>query len=399
MGNVCPEIFSAYICRIIMNRKKITKIAIIAGVSVAVLCVLIFLGIKHLSGDSVYIAGYVIVKTEGIDGRGKAEAVLDEVGLYGALAGTKATEEDKSRYKNFVDSVSFTLDKQDKLSNGDEIVLSITYDKTEADKLGIKTADNDRRIKVAGLSEGTLLDAFAEIKIITGGISPYIYVTYSNESENEYLASLEYSISKTSGLAIGDKIVIKCLADEKNAADKGFYFDTMEMEYTISEADKYIDKPELMDVSVIKELSEENIETIKTETEDTTSHMSYEVTKDTGYLYRDNNESAKDISFVKAVLAYNSSGFEREHENYILLFYRGDIVIPTYTDSDDPYEYIEGYFCFMYSDAVITRDGEFSMATNDPVLRYVCGKSYEEALSDAEAEMGSGYELTDIPVD
>lgn len=396
MGFLCNKAGIACIFNEFMNKKKLSKIAIIAGLSVVVLVVLIIFGIKNLTEDRLNIARYVIVTIEGIDGRGKAEAVFDEVGLYEELAGADASDEEKSEYSKFVDSISFSLDKSEKLTNKDEITLSVVYDTEEAKNLGIQISGDQRRIKVSGLTDGTVLDAFAEIKIITGGISPYINVTYVNESENEYLASLEYSISKTSGLAIGDTIVIECLADEKTATEKGFYFDTTEMEYTISEADKYVDKPELMDASVIKELTKENIETIKTEIEDTTTHMSYEVTKDLGYLYRDNNEEAQDVSFVKAVLAYNSSGFEREHENYLLLFYKGNIVIPTYTDSDNPYEYIEGYFCFMYSDAVITREGKFSMATNDPVLRYVCGANYDKTLSYAEAEMGVGYELTDI---
>lgn len=394
------DLFLQVRCDSIINMKnrKIKGLIIKTAVPLVILAVLIIIKVNMTENRQFRISRYVLVSTDGFDGRGKAEMTLDEVGIYTALADGDDTDSAEDRYKDFVESLTYSLDKKDNLSNGDVITLTVEYDEELARKLDIKVEGASREIEVSGLESGTLLDAFEDVKIITGGISPYIYAAYANESDNEYLASLEYEIDRTSGLSIGEEIIITCKADEEAAASQGYYFDTLEMRYTIEEADKYVDNPDEVDKDVILELAESNIQVIRNEVEDTTKHMSYEVTGDINYLFRDSNETAEGFEFRKAVLAYNDSGFEQKHENYILLFYKGNIVMPTYS-SDNPNQYLECWFCFMYSDAVIRKDGEWSMATNDPEERYVCGTGYEDTLAAVQSELNSSYTYTDITIE
>lgn len=387
----CDKIFG-------MNKSKLRNIIIKAAIPLVILAILIIVKVNMTQKQEFRLSRYVIVTTTGFDSNGKASLSLDDVGIYTALADGGDTGEAEAKYKPFVDSLKYSLDRDTGLSNGDTISLTVTYDSQVADKLGIDVGGTTRSIKVEGLEEGTLLDAFADVKIITGGISPYVYVTYANESDNEYLASLEYVIDKTSNLAIGDEVTIRCNADEKAAADKGYYFSTLEMKYTIEEADRYVNDPADVDKKVLKELSGENIGIIEDEINDTTNHMSYEVTGDINYLFRDSNETSEDFAFQKAVLVYNDTGYEQKHENYILLFYKGNIVMPTYS-SDNPNQYLESWFCFRYSDAVISREGEWSMATNDPKERYICGTDYESTLEAFKSDISGSYTYTDIPMD
>ena len=379
-----------------MNKSKLRNIIIKAAIPLVILAILIVVKVNMTQKQEFRLSRYVLVTTAGFDGNGKASLSLDDVGIYTALADGGDTDAARDKYKSFVDSLKYSLDRDTGLSNGDTINLTVTYDSRIADKLGIDAKGTTRSIKVEGLDEGTLLDAFADIKIITGGISPYVYVTYTNESDNEYLASLEYEIDKTSNLAIGDEVTIKCNADEKTAADKGYYFNTLEMKYTIEEADRYVNDPADVDKKVLKELAKEDIGIIEDAVNDTTNHMSYEVTGDINYLFRDSN--AEDFTFQKAVLVYNDTGYEQKHENYILLFYKGNIVMPTYS-SDNPNQYLESWFCFRYSDAVISREGEWSMATNDPQERSVCGTDYESTLEAFKSDINGSYTYTDIPMD
>ena len=331
----CDKIFG-------MNKSKLRNIIIKAAIPLVILAILIIVKVNMTQKQEFRLSRYVIVTTTGFDSNGKASLSLDDVGIYTALADDGDTGEAEVKYKPFVDSLKYSLDRDTGLSNGDTISLTVTYDSRIADKLGIDVGGTTRSIKVEGLEEGTLLDAFADVKIITGGISPYVYVTYANESDNEYLASLEYVIDKTSNLAIGDEVTIRC--------------------------------------------------------NDTTNHMSYDVTGDINYLFRDSNETAEDFAFQKAVLVYNDTGYEQKHENYILLFYKGNIVMPTYS-SDNPNQYLESWFCFRYSDAVISREGEWSMATNDPKERYICGTDYESTLEAFKSDISGSYTYTDIPMD
>lgn len=379
-----------------MSKSKLRGLIIKIAVPVVLLAVLIVIKVRMSSDDKLILARYVLVTFDGFDGRAGATAVLDDMGLYSALAGSGAGEEEKLKYEDFVKSVTYRLDKTQGLKNGDELTVEVDYDESIAHKLKIKADKMPRTVQVSGLETGTELDVFAGLKIITGGISPYVYVTYSNESDNKYLASLEYEISRTSGLAIGDEITIRCNIDRNAAKGQGYYFENSEMTYTIEQADKYIDNPAELDMEVLDGIVKENIEVIAEEVADTTKHMSYEVTGNMNYLFRDGNEEAKDFKLHKAVLACNASGYEQNHENYVLFFYNGKVAMPLYNNTEDPYEYLDAWMCFIYSDAILSREGKMSMATNDPQLRYVCGSSYDDVLLAAVDEIGKAYDFKNI---
>ncbi len=378
-----------------MNRQKKLKIGIGLLIPICIFTFIILNQINQTSSDEFSLAKYVIVSIDGMNQDATATATLDDIGLYNYLAGKDASEAEKSKYTDFIDSIEYTLDDTEGLSNGDTIQVTVSYDSDLAELANIDVDITSRNVSVSGLKKGTELDAFEDLKIITSGISPYMSVVYVNESENAYLSTIEYSLSKASGLAIGDTITITCLADKNNAAEEGYFFTTKEMTYTIQEADKYISDINEVPLEIITDLAITDIQTIVDETEDTTFHMSFSVTNSNKYLYRDNNESAVGFEQIQAQLAYNDTGYEQEYENYILVFYKGSIALPTYSE-ENPYEYIDAYFCFLYTDAVITMDGEISMAVNDPEFRYVCGETYDKALFYAQEEIGTNYEYQNI---
>ncbi len=376
-----------------MKEKNKLSLVLKLAIPLAILIVLIVFKFTVFTETKFSLARYAVVGVEGFDTRATATVVVDELGLYKALAGDDASQTEQLKYKEFVESVSCTISQNNNLSNGDELVVTVDYDEAVAKKLGIRVDFTERIYKVSGLRTGTELDLFADIKIITGGISPFVYVTCINESEDEYLKSLEYTIDKTSGLSIGDEITITCNIDSERADSLGYYFNESEKKYIISTADKYIDNPQEIDIELINGLSEENINVIISETADTTYHMSYAVTQNNEYLYRDNNEAAVGFWFDRVLLANNSTGVEQEHENYILVVYHGSIALPKYTTEPDPYDYVNAYFCFKYSDAILSMDGEFLMATNDPHNRFVCGDSYEAVVNAVLEDIGAGYDL------
>ena len=375
--------------------KKKVKLSLILKLAIplAILALLLVLKFTAFSPKEFSLARYTIVGLEGFDTKATATVSVDEMGLYKALAGSESTEEEWKKYETFVKSVTCTLDKNDNLSNGDVLKVTVSYDESLAQALGIDVNITEREYKVSGLRTGKELDLFTDVKIITGGISPFIYVTCLNESEDEYLSTLEYSIDKTYGLAIGDEITISCKIDEEHADSLGYFYEETEKKYVISTADKYIDDPKEIDIELVESLSTDNINVIVTETADTTYHMVYKVTQDNMYLYRDGNEDAVGFSLDRVVLANNNTGMEQEHENYVLVIYHGSIALPKYTQEADPYDYVDAYFCFKYSDAILSKDGEFLMATNDPHNRYVCADSYENLINSVLIDIGGGYDM------
>lgn len=381
----------------IMEKRKLTAVIIKVAVPLIILIVLVSILVMKTSADEFSLAKYAIVNIEGLDGRATARASVDELGLRNALSYGKDSA-DVSRYDSWIESLSATLDRDRELKNGDEIVVTISYDEKLAQKLGIKVDRSSRTIKVSGLASGSKADAFKDIKVVTGGISPYVYVNCINESTDEYLSSLQYDVSKSAGLAIGDEITITCRADEKNAAENGVYFEELTKTYRIEQADKYIDEPQEADTEILKTLADEDRNVIEEAVADKTTHMAYEVTGDRNYLFKDNNEEARDFRVDRCLLAYNNTGSEQKHENGIIIIYKGSIAMPDYSGSDDPYDYLESWFAFIYPDAVLKTDGSFVLSTDSPEKRYVCGISYEDLMESVGDEIGPYYDYQEITI-
>lgn len=380
-----------------MKKEKSLGIFIKVTVPVIVLAVVLFIKFSVTSKkDDFSVARYVIVTVEGVNGRGRATLTLDEIGLMNALYGNEMTESDKSEFEKFAATISYSGDTTDKLSNGDSVVITVRYDGDMAEQLGIRDGESSRTYRVSGLKDGTGLDAFSDVQIVTNGVSPFVTVKCENQSTHEYLKKLEYEVDREKGNAEGDTVTITCKADKADAAENGYYFDKLTLKYTISGTDRYVSSPEEIDPDLYYGIAKDAAKVIGEITDETTSHITYEITGNKSFLYRDGNEEAVDFSLYKVELAYNSTRVAARHQNYMLVYMKGQIRIPDYSGSEDPYEYIDAYFCFVYSDAIITKDGEFIMDTDNIRQRYICAATYDMALNEAESMIGPGFEYTDV---
>ena len=372
-----------------MNKKTVIGLVILALIP-ALAIAGYFIYRQFFAGSIVDMSKYAVVSLEGANGHATARVSADTIAL-----GTFLKEKDDSTADKFIASISYSVDTADNHSNGDRLAITAAYDEGLAGELGLKVTSREFTYTVSDLQDAVVLDAFKDIKVTTGGISPYIYVNYYNESANEYLSKVNYSIDKTSGLAIGDTITITCMADRTAALNQGYIVENTEMTYTIAAADRYAAEASDIPGEELSKLIDEDIETIRRETEDNTFHMTYTLTGERSYLFRDDHETISDFAYVGMLLAVNSLSYEREHENYVILIYHGSIALPTY-DEDNPYEYVESYFAFTYSDAIITAENEFSMAVNEPEMRYECYTTYEGLLSLIEENIGSGYNMSEL---
>lgn len=249
-----------------MDKKKILSIFIKVSIPIVLLAVALVIILGRGRKDAFSLTDYVSVDIRGVDGNGIVDVVADKEGLSEYFVNDKTTDIEK--YRRFVESVRYSADVTEGLSNGDKVRVTVQYDEALAEELGIRTGALERDFKVTGLKDGILLDAFRGLQIITSGVSPYITVTYNNQSENEYLKTLEYEFNRTSGIELGDKITITCKADEEYAASMGYYFDTLVMEYTIDKADMYIEKQEDVNKSVLSTIVEDAKKVISDATAD-----------------------------------------------------------------------------------------------------------------------------------
>ncbi len=107
------------------------------------------------------ILDYVTVEFDGKNGEGTAFVNVDYDGLETEMVGgeekisSMSEVEDLSeltKYINAVSSISFSIDKNTGLSNGDSVIVSVSYDTTAAQSAGVVFGDQkSRAYEVKGL--------------------------------------------------------------------------------------------------------------------------------------------------------------------------------------------------------------------------------------------------------
>ena len=98
---------------------------------------------KNGEGTAFVNVDYDVMETEMVGGKEKIEE-LDELGDLTEL----------TKYINAVSSISVSIDKNKELSNGDEVVVSVTYDETAAESAGVVFGDEtSKSFEVKGLKK------------------------------------------------------------------------------------------------------------------------------------------------------------------------------------------------------------------------------------------------------
>ena len=109
------------------------------------------------------ILDYVTVDFDGKNGEGTAFVNVDYDGMETEMVGGKEKIEaldefgdltELTKYINAVSSISVSIDKNKDLSNGDEVVVSVTYDETAAESAGVVFGDEkSKTFEVKGLKK------------------------------------------------------------------------------------------------------------------------------------------------------------------------------------------------------------------------------------------------------
>ena len=109
------------------------------------------------------ILDYVTVDFNGKNGEGTAYVNVDYNGIETEMVGgeEKVKEMDEvedlaelTKYINAVSSISFNIDKNEGLSNGDQVIVSVSYDNTAAESAGVNFGEqSSKTFEVKGLKK------------------------------------------------------------------------------------------------------------------------------------------------------------------------------------------------------------------------------------------------------
>lgn len=227
------------------------------------------------SSSTINLTDYATVNFEGVDGKGTATVNYDLTQLEKDFVGDdddNISQEEAQELMNFGAfemSIKWELDKQEALSNGDKVKLTITYNEDSAKEQKIKIkGDTTKEFEVTGLKEAITLDAFDSevfntdtgVKISYEGASPMASISIENGCSDEQAQHfVEYVADKTYDISNGDTITITASLTGE-AVNEGYVLKEEQTQITVEGLEGY--------VSNLSELNEEDRKNVETKLND-----------------------------------------------------------------------------------------------------------------------------------
>lgn len=212
--------------------------------------VMVVMGLTGCSSNEVNLTDYVSVKFTGVDGQGKATCNVNTAGLEQALAGDNDGEISLEEFKKlgwitqFEMGLTYDLDKDSKLSNGDIVTVTMKYNEKLAKDNKVKVTGDKKEFKVEGLKEVIEVDAFAKdifdtdtgVVLEYKGGAPTASLSIKNKCTSEPESRITYKADKVSDISNGDKIKITAELPS-SVANKGYVLKEAEKTITVEGLD------------------------------------------------------------------------------------------------------------------------------------------------------------------
>ncbi len=200
--------------------------------------------------SSINLMDYVTVTFSGLDGQGYASCTLDSVALEKQLLGDKAgqltqeTVEKTAAIAQFETSLTFEPDRQDTLSNGDTVTVTVTGDSNLAQQLGISGLESTKSFSVEGLQEPIEVDAFDPsffntengVCLTWEGAAPNASLSIVNTCQQEPVSYITYTAEPAQHLSNGDTVTITASLPSY-MAEQGYVLKSTETALTVENLD------------------------------------------------------------------------------------------------------------------------------------------------------------------
>lgn len=181
---------------------------------------------------------YILIETQGYDTYATID--LNQYLDYSNEIGEKYNNS-RSLYKRFLNSIEPKVDKEKDLKNGDIVTISVKYDEEIAKKLKLNPKNIEFKYQIKDLQEPRKISLFSDINIEFSGYSPIIKAKVVNNSENDFLKTVTYSLDKTQNLKEGDEVVVKAKYNIERARQLGYILEGEETKnYKVENVGIYI---------------------------------------------------------------------------------------------------------------------------------------------------------------
>ncbi len=221
--------------------------AIAGGVAlIGIIIAVIFIVVNQ--PKKVNLTKYILARYTGFNGNGEARFELDydKLTADGYIPSMdKLSLGDVKTYINLeaaYTAVELTPDKSSGLSNGDEIVVTITYNNKLAKKNKQKFTGKTAKFTVEGLSDIAIVDPFDGLTVTFSGINGSGYLSYDYDYRLSELGYYSFYYDKYSELSNGDTVTFTVDYNEDYVTKSyGRAYSTTTKTFTVSGLTSYMD--------------------------------------------------------------------------------------------------------------------------------------------------------------
>ena len=308
------------------------------------------------------ISKYVYVEYDGFNEYGTVEAYLDTEGLEDEFETSK-------QYEKFLEYYELIIEPDDNLTNGDTITVSITLSNDNwLDNNKLKLDSEYITFTVEGLEDATKVDVFETLEIEVTGYSPEIRVQVNNNSSDEFIKTVSYSLSESYGLSNGDLITITANYSSLDAKEQKIVVIEDEMSYTITNQGYYI---ETFGETTFSEAAIETLKQDLSDIVDTYVNGSYFNNVPIDYIFdevTDTDNLAPNTPELQNlyILTKKENNNSLKYDYYNMIY---GLFKVTFTDSSNGSTY-DWYFGAYVTDVAVTVDGEIANYEDLSFARY-----------------------------
>lgn len=259
--------------RIERKRKRghrlLVLISILMTVGVAALVYYLYLALPFMTIDLTQMYD---VNIEGYETNGTATAVINDTVVDDMLSEVKACYDSHMFHLNhpspedylmFRESMIASLSETEMLSNGDELVFYVAYDKDIARKLNVDVSKNQEIITVSDLPTVSVVpkyEVFDDLEIKYEGVSPDIKIVLNNKSTHPMISQFSYEIiNPKESYSSGDSFVVQAVYTTKECIKTGYVVDVDSSDCTLEctvDGEEYLAEPNLINQNMIDKACE-----------------------------------------------------------------------------------------------------------------------------------------------
>lgn len=209
------------------------------------------------------ITQFVTVKISGINGNATASAAFDYPELEEQMLIANPDLDIVSDIINFEKSITLDVKNGDFLTNGDTVMVNISWDAEAAKECELSFYGNSKTFVVSDLKEGVVLNLFNNIELIYDGVSSDGTVKV-NVTPSVDVPSVNYSVSPNNDLSNGDTITVTAEVDVDRFENTGYFVNETEKQFIVAGLSEYVSAYSQLNDDCLKQMEQLTTDYINT---------------------------------------------------------------------------------------------------------------------------------------